>query len=72
MIKPGYSLVVVAPPRGTLTNQGLVAPSRGTKNNQGLVAPLTPYSYPHLPLLLPLYPAPSRLDDGHPSYLILN
>ena len=33
MIKPGYSLVVVAPPRGILTNQGLVAPSRGTKNS---------------------------------------
>ena len=46
MIKIGCSLVVVAPLRGALSNQGLVAPFRGTKNNHGLVAPLTPYSYP--------------------------
>ena len=36
MIKPGYSLVVVVPPRGILTNQGLVEP-------------LTAYSSPHSP-----------------------
>ena len=60
MIKPGYSLVVVAPPRGILINQGLVAPSRGTKNNQGPAEPLTVYSSPHLPLLHPFYPPPPR------------
>ena len=58
MIKPGYSLVVVASPRGISTNQGLVAPSRGTKNNQGLVKPLTAYSSPHLLLLSPTPPEP--------------
>ena len=74
MIKPGYSLVVVAPPRGILTNQALVAPSRGTMNNQGLVAPLTAYFSPHLPLLRPFYPPPLQsLEDGGPPYnLILN
>ena len=60
MIKPGYSLMVVAPPRGTLRNQGLVVPSRGTKNNQGLVAPLITYSNPHLPILRPFHPHPPR------------
>ena len=47
MIKPGYSLVVVAPPRGTLTNFDL---------EQGLVARLTPYSYP---FYSPSTPTPS-------------
>ena len=56
MIKPGYSLVVVAPPRRALTNQGMMAPFRRTENNQGLVAPLTPYSYPIYPFYCPFTP----------------
>ena len=59
MIKPGYSLVVVAPPRGTLTDQGLVAPSRGTTNNQGLVVLLTPTPTPIYPFYSPSTPTPS-------------
>ena len=67
MIKPGYSLVVVAPPRRIFTNQGLVAPSRGTKNNQGLVAPPAPYSSPHLHLLRPFYPHPPDPGGWRPA-----
>ena len=63
MIKPGYSLAVVAPPREILTNQGLVAPSRGTKN-KGLVEPLTADSSPHLPLLPPSPPSPLPEPGG--------
>ena len=73
MIKPGYSMVVLAPPRGTLTNQGLVAPSRGTKDNQGLMAPLTPIPAPIYPFYSPSASNPQRLEDGDPPYnLILN
>ena len=60
MIKPGYSLVVVVPPRGTLTNQGLVAP-------------LTRCAYPIYPFYSPSAPTAQRLEDGDPPCnLILN
>ena len=60
MIKPGYSLVVVAPPRGTLTNQGLVAP-------------LTPTATPIYLFYSPSSLHSRRREDGNPPYnLILN
>ena len=50
---------MVAPPRETLTNQGMVGPSKKTKNNQGLVAPLTPNPiYPFYSPSTPHRPAP--------------
>ena len=71
MIKPGYYLAVVAPPRGTLTNQGLVSPSRETKNNQGLVAPLTPTPTPIYFFNSPSTPTSQRLEDGDPPYNLI-
>ena len=60
-------VVVVAPSRGILSNQGPVAPSRGTKNNQSLVESLTAYSSPHLPLLNPFYPHPPEPGGWRPA-----
>ena len=78
MIKPGYSLVVVAPPRGILTNQGLVAPSRGGGGGGLRIIrawwnPLPPTPAPIYPFYAPYTPTPQSLENGGPPYkLVLN
>ena len=73
MIKPGYSLVVVAPPTGILTNQGLVAPSRGLRIIRAWWHLLSPTPAPIHHFDAHSTPTLQSLEDGGPPYnLFLN